>query len=278
MTRLRTEDIESLKADLPSYERRLRHQTGCTLLGIACRAVGMSEQDVARRLAEGLQIAVIPVTSGDGVIGGFSETVCGIASYLGADAFVTAASDVAGLAEAYERKADVLMLSDDARFVAINTLTRRVSDNAKLTARGFVAGLDLMVGGLRGRAVLVMGCGLVGRAAAKGLASIGAAVSLCDSVPCRSHALAGELKAEAAATVRVEDDLKTALHHYRILFDATPAANIIDAAQVNGETFVAGPGMPCGVTPEAAVRLGDRLLHDPLQIGVAAMLADAVAL
>jgi pyrrolysine biosynthesis protein PylD len=174
----------------------------------------VSQKDVARCLTGGLQVAVIPVTSGDGVIGGFSEAVCGIAMHMGADAGVTQAPDVAGLAEAYERKADVLMLSDDARFVAVNTLTRRVSDNAELTARGFAAGLDLMTGGLRGSAVLVIGCGPVGRAAAKVLAAMGAAVALCDSVPGRSRALAEEIKAQGAPSVRVEDDLKAALHHY----------------------------------------------------------------
>jgi pyrrolysine biosynthesis protein PylD len=277
VTRLRTDDIAGLAGGLDACDRRLRRQTGSSLLGVACRAARVSEQDVAARLAKGLQVAVIPVTSGGGVIGGFSETVCGIASHIGADAYVTTAPDVAGLAEAYERKADVLMLSDDDRFVAINTRTRRVSDNSELTARGFVAGLDLMTGGLRGRRVLVLGCGPVGRGAAKALVSMGADVALCDIEPRRSRALAEGLTAEGATSVRIEADLKTALRHYRVVFDATPAGDIIDADSVTEETFAAGPGVPCGFTAAAVEKLGLRLIHDPLQTGVAAMLADAIA-
>ncbi len=52
-------------------------------------------------------------------------------------------------------------------------------------------------------------------------------------------------------------------------------SQVIDADSVSAKTIVAAPGMPCGVTPQATAKLGQRLLHDPLQIGVACMLADA---
>ena len=37
----------------------------------------------------------------------------------------------------------------------------------------------------------------------------------------------------------------------------------------------AAPGVPCGVSERAKRRLGGRLIHDPLQIGVATMLVEA---
>jgi len=40
---------------------------------------------------------------------------------------------------------------------------------------------------------------------------------------------------------------------------------------------VAAPGMPLGLTAAAAEKTGLRLLHDPLQIGVATMAVEALA-
>jgi pyrrolysine biosynthesis protein PylD len=62
-----------------------------------------------------------------------------------------------------------------------------------------------------------------------------------------------------------------------LIFDATNTGGHIDVAMIGEETLVAAPGMPCGVTPAARRRLGKRLLHDPLQIGVATMAAQVLA-
>ena len=64
---------------------------------------------------------------------------------------------------------------------------------------------------------------------------------------------------------------------WRLFFDASNGRNIIRVAHVREETLVAAPGMPCGVTAGAICKLGLRLLHDPLQIGVAAMLIDVLS-
>ena len=270
MTRLTTDDIAGIGPGLARYDRRLQAQTGRTLAGIACHAAGLGE-DVFESLRGGIRVAVVPLTCGRGAIGGFGEAVAAIAAHLGFASFVTCATDAAGLAEACERKADILLSADDDRFAAMDFSTGRVSDNSVMTARGFVAGLDLMAGRLQGRRVLVIGCGPVGAAAVDALLQGGARVSVHDVNARRMEALAR--RARAQITV----ETAPAMGAWQLFFDASNGTDIIRGEHVREETLVAAPGLPCGVTAAAAQKLGPRLLHDPLQIGVAAMLADTLA-
>jgi 3-methylornithyl-N6-L-lysine dehydrogenase len=104
------------------------------------------------------------VTAGQGVITDFSETVCAVLKFLGFKAWVTDQPDTRGLASAFEKKADAVMMADDYKFVGINLHTREVVNNSEATSRVFVAALDLMAGGIKDHTVLVMGCGPVGEA------------------------------------------------------------------------------------------------------------------
>ena len=280
MTRLTRADIAGLAPDLPAYDGELRTLLGCDLFGLACRAAGLSDARARRRMA-GLTAAVVPIDSGQGILPGFAGTIEQILRHLGCRSFVTSCGDVAGLAEAYERDADLVLLADDYRFIALALRTRRVVDNAAATARGFVTGLELMAGGLRGRDVLRLGCGAVGAAAAAALLERGATVGLFDLKPERAAHLQGALAAGASDRVRsdrvrIEPELPRALARYRLLFDATPAAGIITEEHVSAETLVAAPGMPLGLTAGATCGLRGRLLHDPLQTGVATMLMEAL--
>jgi pyrrolysine biosynthesis protein PylD len=56
-----------------------------------------------------------------------------------------------------------------------------------------------------------------------------------------------------------------------LIFDATNTGDHIDLERITKRTLVAAPGMPCGITAAARRALGNRLLHDPLHIGVATM-------
>lgn len=270
MTRLKSNDIADISAELKRYDQALMVRTGLPLLGIACHAAGVDQDRVRRRMATA-RVGVIPMTCGLGIIGGFARSVSRITAHIGFTTFVTEATDAAGLAEAYERKAAIVMLADDNRFVAINTENRRVVDNAELTARGYAAGLDLMAGGVAGKRCLVIGCGPVGQYAVQALIGLGAAVSLHDLDGRRCTRVAESCGKENSAVIRIEKSLDAALESHRLVFDATTAAAIIDTDHIFPDTLIAAPGMPLGLSDRARVKAGDRLLHDPLQIGVACM-------
>jgi pyrrolysine biosynthesis protein PylD len=275
MTRLTPQDLRGIPTGLSAYEAELGARTGCSLRALACRAVGMQEERFAE-LARGARAAVVPLDAGRGVLPGFAEAVRAIAAHLGFSAWVTAATDAGGLAEAYREGAGLLLTADESSYIAVNLRTRAVSDNNEATARGFVTALELLAGGLTGKPVLVLGCGPVGRAAASCLLVRGARVHLCDLRVERAREAAAALAAAAPAGVAVEEDLEQALRRHRLLFDATPAPGFILERHLVPETRIAAPGVPLGLSPGAWQAAGLRAVHDPLQIGTAVMLAEAL--
>jgi pyrrolysine biosynthesis protein PylD len=274
MTRLREGDLKAIEGQLDVYDSRLKRLTGASLRQIACHAAGVDEAWI-KDVLDRVRIAAVPVRSGLGVIGGFSGTVTAIVSHLGFETFVTESSDVSGIAEGIERGADILLLADDERFVAITPGQNQVVDNSRATAEGFVAALELMKGGLAGESVLVLGCGPVGVAATNALIEGGADVAVCDLQQERALAALGEIVQDASNRIRMEDTLHTALERYELIFDATNAGAFIEAAHMTPRTMVAAPGMPCALTPEAMAENRDRILHDALEIGTATMAVQA---
>jgi pyrrolysine biosynthesis protein PylD len=274
LTRLATDDVKSISAELSEYDAELTAKTGYPLKGVACLAAGVQEEEIQNRLKKAV-IGVIPIASGEGVIAGFCDAVAGIVSHLGCKAFITQATDVAGLAEAFEKKADIIMLADDHQFIALHTATRQLIENAAATGKGFVAGMHLMAGDLNKRNVLVIGCGPVGRSAAAELVAKRACVSIYDINAARSIDLSEALNKTGHAKVQILKDLDLALKRHKFIIDASPATDIIQARHITPDTFISAPGVPIGLDQEARSKIGSRLLHDPLQIGVATMVISA---
>mgnify|MGYP006285399461 CR=1 FL=1 len=275
MTRLQSSDIQDMSASLVAFDDQLRRQTGHDLLGVAAHAVGYDLHALKGRLSPP-RVGVICMTCGQGAIPGFAQTVASIVDHLGGLAFVAGSPDAAGLAEACEQEADIVMLSDDTRFVAINLERRTVADNSVMTGKGFAAALDLMAGGLKSHSALILGCGPVGRAATATLTDFGARVTVFDPNTDRSRALADDCLQTTGQSIEIAPDLSSALGQYRYILDATPAGAFIPEDVLVPASRIAAPGVPCGATSAAEAQLGDRLLFDPLRIGVASMLLKAL--
>lgn len=274
MTRLASDDVKSIAERLSEYDTDLAARTGHSLRGVACLAAGIPEKEIGDRLKDAF-VGVIPITAGEGVIAGFCDAVAGIASHMGCKTFITRAPDVAGLAEAFEKKADIVMLADDHRFIALHVASRRIVDNQTATAKGFAAGLSLMSGGLDKKNVLVIGCGPVGRSAATELVAMQARISVYDINTAASIDLAETLKQSSNAIIEVIKDIDQALEGHKFIIDASPAADIIKARHITSDTYISAPGVPVGLDKKARLKIGNRLLHDPLQIGVATMVISA---
>ena len=255
---------------LKQYDESLIRKTGRPLKQIAIQAAGISEKVFEDALVLNVA-AVIPITCGQGMIQGFAESVRAILHHLGVRTVRPRRADIAGIAEAVEKGSTVVFCSDDDRFVAINLPLLRVVDNTEATVKGYVTALELMAGGLSGRQVLVIGgAGQLGWKAVGLLETKGAEVAAFDLNQSKLKELAKGRK------TRVERDLEEALRQYSIFFDASPAADIIQSEHIQPETLLAAPGIPLGCTTEAYGLVKDRLIHDPLQIGVATMLAEVV--
>lgn len=267
--RLAKEDVMGVTQKLAAYDAELVRKTGLSLKEIARRSVGANEGK-AEAAVGSHTVAVVRITSGQGVIENFAEAVKGILIHIGANAFITRDSDVAGLAEGVEKGADIAFLADDNRFIALNFSLRKVVDNVEATAKGYVSALQAMAGDLRQRDVLVIGgAGRVGWNAVLSLEKMGAKVAVFDLNQDRVELLV------RGHEITVEGNLDEALSRYTIFFDASPAADIIQSKHIKPETFIAAPGIPLGLTEEAYSLVKERLIHDVLETGVATMLVQA---
>lgn len=267
MTRLTQADVTALTRDLEAFEARLREATGLDLRTLALRS--STEEDRCVQL-HGSRIAAVPISSGKGVIPGFTECVVATLLHLGCDAWATIQPDVSGMQAAVAAGAEILFLADDNRFIALN-LTKACSvDDDPATADGYATALEAAAGGLKGREVLLLGLGPVGRAAARRLSALGAAVFVSEP---------DQERIAAAREVGIEFqtvDLPTGLARCDLVFDASPAADIIDAPDLRPGMIAAVPGVPSAFTQAAQEVLGVRHMHEPLAVGVAVMAARAL--
>ena len=276
MTRLRAEDLAPIGKGWEAYDQRLMVKTGMTLAAIACRAANI-DHAVWQTLSPKVSVAAVPVTAGQGIIAGFAAALRDIALHVGCQAFNTEATDVAGLAEAYARRADIILLSDDVRCVAINTHLRHVVDNSEATGRGFAVMLEIMSEEVHAFPCLVIGCGPVGDAAAETLARRGASLMLCDTNIKRAERVQRRIADISSNPIDCVAALPKDLKPYQGIVDATPAANIIAAEDIRANTYIVAPGVPHGLTAEAVAVAGNRFFHDPLPLGVATMVVSAAA-
>lgn len=268
MTRLTEKDIWGLEQELDDYDWELQKKTGMSLAQIACFGAGIPETEF-RQAAGKIPVSVVPVTAGMGIIGGFTQLVQCIVRHLGFRCQVTKGTDIDGIFIA-ANKGGIVFLADDHRFIALNLVNGFAADNNKATARGFVAALNGAASGLRGKEVLVLGAGPVGSETIGFLLELGAKVVVFDLDETKTAYFS------SVSGVVVENDVDRALKRCRYLVDATPQGEFLTLDRMHSEVLVAAPGVPLGVNREAREKLKDRIIHDPLQIGVANMLAMAI--
>ncbi|MDR1051599.1 MAG: 3-methylornithyl-N6-L-lysine dehydrogenase PylD [Deltaproteobacteria bacterium] len=263
MTRLLPSDIAGFGADWSDFDRALKSLAGASLPELALGALDFP-LDKTDFLA-GKLVAVVPDSSGGGVIPGFSESLARVAGRLGARA-VVAPPDAPGLRAAADMGADLILTSDDDSFVCRNVKTGLVSHNGPATGLGFAQALLLMAGGsLADRDVLVVGAGEVGGAAAARLESLGASVTVYDIVSSRAGKVADGLS--RAQVLR--GGIETRLADFELVLEASTSAEVWPEEAVRSGARLAAPGMPFSFVPSP--RYG--LWSEPLATGTAVMLA-----
>jgi len=263
MTRLTYELIEDIPRTLETYDRYLMDTIGIDLRGLASRSTGFEGAVDAR-------VGIIPITSGEGVIPGFSEAVKAILCHLGADACILR-EDVKGFVDALKIDADVVFCADDDLFAAVNMKTRKVVDNMDSTALGYLNALEAASSGLSGVSVLVIGVGELGTRIVRLLKDKGCKVLIYD--------IDGEQLRKVASSldVRLVDGVEKGLEQSGLVVDTTPSADVIDEGHLSRISVLSAPGVPlCLTTRARRMSSTAKVIHDPLQIGVAVMLFDAL--
>ena len=264
MTRLTADLIEGVPDDKIDLDSRLLKTTGKTVKGLALEAAGLPDDtDLST-----FRVACVPITSGLGVIGGFSASVDAIVRRLGMDSRVTNDPDVLGFSQGVMDGADIIMMSDDPKFIAYNTRENRFIDNSWGTALGYAVALKNAAGGLEGRNVLVIGAGMVGSRAVRIMKGWGANVTVTDILPEKAE------KVGAEYGVEVVNDIEKALSEHDLILNAAPA--MFEGRLIREGSIFSTPGVP-HVFDEEARRKAKAIIHDPLEIGTAVMAVGAAA-
>jgi pyrrolysine biosynthesis protein PylD len=263
MTRLITDWIEDIEDTIRDRERDLKDKTGLSYAALAAKVSGCSVSDI-ERASQRLKVAVVPVTTGLGIIGSFAQSVAAVTKVIGFQSFVTKQTDVNGLHEAYKDSADIVFMADDDRFISINLNKKKMADNDYATASGYTAALEGAMGSFVGKEILVLGCGNVGREFIRVLKKKGSVFAVHDI----SGIKLAVARKEDAACVVSPDEIK----RYKYIIDATNQGGWLHREMLHPEAWIAAPGIPLSLDQEAYEAFSDRLIHDPLQIGVASML------
>ena len=258
MTRLTPDLIEGVPDDTIDLDSKLMKMCGKTVKQIALEGAGVDHDvDFSK-----VRVAVIPITSGMGVIGGFSQSVDAIVKRLGMQSYVTKGTDVNGFSQAINDGVDMIMMADDAMFVAYNVHAARSTNNSWGTAMGYAVALKNAAGGVEGKDVLVIGAGLVGTEAVQILKSWGANVSVTDIKFEKAKAL------EERFGVKALQDVESALSSHKYILNAAPA--IFPGRLIMEGAVVSTPGVPHYFDEEGRKK-AKAIIHDPLEIGTAMM-------
>lgn len=259
MTRLTSDVIKGIPETISSLDAALERVVGANLRHLACDAAGIRAEDIC---LESYTAAVVPVTSGKGVITGFSQSVAAAVREIGMHAFVTENRDVTGMAEAYSSGADIIFMADDERFIALNTRARMFTDNIRSTAKGYVAALKSVAGSLTGRTVLVLGAGRVGTAATEYLLEEGADVEVADIVEDKA-----KLLEKKHGSVKARRSVEDAIRDNMLILNASPGR--ISGDLIREGSIISSPGVPYAFDREGEAKA--TIIHDVLSLGVAVM-------
>ncbi len=261
MTRLKEEWILDIEDEILAYDRELTNKTGMSLIELSAKANGILPTDI-ERAAKSYKVASIPVATGQGIIGSFSQSVAAILCHMGFQVFITEATDVDGIYEAYQKQADCFFLADDKQFIGINRSKNIISDNNSATAKGYVAALEQIAGPLSGQKVLVLGYGIVGRFAAFFLKEKGAVPIVYDIDPAKTADLDPNMLITDIGTIK----------EYPLLFDATNKGDWIDEGMLHPKFIMTAPGIPLSLGEDLYEKYKSRIIHDWLQLGTAVMM------
>ncbi|HVI41826.1 MAG TPA: 3-methylornithyl-N6-L-lysine dehydrogenase PylD [Anaerovoracaceae bacterium] len=263
MTRLITDWIADIGDTIKDRERDLKSKTGLSYAALAAKVSGCSVNDIDRA-SQQITVAVVPITTGLGIIGSFAQSVAAIVGAMGFRSYVTKRADVEGLYEAYQSGADIVYMADDERFISINLNKKKMADNNFATAIGYTTAFEGALGSFVGKEILLMGCGILGQEFLKCLKKKGASVTVYDI----DRNKLSEMKKEEISVIESPEEIAG----FRYVIDATSQGGWLHQNLLHPEVWIAAPGIPLSLDQEAYEACSNQMIHDPLQIGVAAML------
>ncbi|WP_410508365.1 3-methylornithyl-N6-L-lysine dehydrogenase PylD [Methanosarcina hadiensis] len=258
MALLTPEDLENINKQLQAADSAVRRVTGLDIKGVCKDFYGTTP------CCE--KVGIVPVTSGNGIIGSFSESLHAIAGYFGFDSFVTDMPDVSGYYEAVRNGAQIILMADDNTFLAHNLKNGKIANNQPCTGIIYaeIASRYLKTDS---KDVLAVGLGKVGFPGAAHFVNKGFRVYGYDADRELLDKTVSSLGIIPFDPVNPDNPGK-----FSIIFEATPCADTIPESVISENCVISTPGIPCAISKELQRKYGVELIMEPLGIGTASML------
>ncbi|HPS89888.1 MAG TPA: 3-methylornithyl-N6-L-lysine dehydrogenase PylD [Methanosarcina vacuolata] len=255
MALLTPNDLININRQLQEADSVVQKVTGLDIKGVCQALYGTSP------LSE--KVGIVPVTSGNGIIGNFSASLHAITQYFGFDSFVTDMPDVSGYYEAVQNRAEIILMADDHTFLAHDIKNGKMANNQPCTGVIYaeIASRYLKADS---KDVLVMGLGKVGFPGAAQLVQKGFRVYGYDPD--------ARLLKRAVSDLGVIPLDPANPKKFSIIFEATPCANTIPETVLSENCVLSTPGIPCAISEELRKKYDVQLVAEPLGIGTASML------
>jgi pyrrolysine biosynthesis protein PylD len=258
MALLTPEDLKNINKQLQEADSAVRRVTGFDIKGICKDFYGTTP------CCE--KVGIVPVTSGNGIIGSFSESLHAITEYFGFDSFVTDMPDVSGYYEAVRNGAQIILMADDNTFLAHNLKNGKIANNQPCTGIIYaeIASRYLKADS---KDVLAVGLGKVGFPGVAHLVHKGFRVYGYDADRTLLEKTVSSLGIIPFDPLNPESPRK-----FSVIFEATPCADTIPESVISENCVISTPGIPCAISNELQKKYGVELVMEPLGIGTASML------
>lgn len=268
MTRLKSDWISDIKNDMDRYDLEIVSKLGFGLMELACLASGFSKEEFQSKMKTD-KIYIIPITSGQGEIDNFAESIKAIIDKLGFNAYITKATDVAGFYEAIIDGADIIFMADDNEFISMNLKSGKIINNDEATAKGFFTALRTIYerNPSDARKVALIGAGKVGSIALAMMKETNMDVSVLDIDP--------QIKLSISKSEYKTINSLDEIIDFDLIFDASSQGDFIQKGMLKKGAWFIGPGVPISLSSDAILESQERIIHDYLPIGVSTMLTMA---
>lgn len=268
MTRLKSDWISDIKNDMDRYDLELIAKLGFGLMELACLGGDFRKEELESKMKTD-KIYIIPITSGQGEIGYFADSIKAITDKMGFNSLITKATDVAGYYEAIIDGADVIFMADDNEFISMNLKSGLIINNNEATAKGFFAAFRTIYERTPrdARNVALIGAGKVGSIALRLMTENNIDVSVLEIDPDIKRSLKDN-------KYKIIENLGE-LINYDFIFDASSNGGFIQKGMLKKGVWFIGLGVPISLSTDAISENQERIIHDYLPIGVSTMLTMA---
>jgi pyrrolysine biosynthesis protein PylD len=255
MALLTPEDLENINRQLEGADSTVRRVTGLDVKEI-CKALYGTSPSCEK-------VGIVPITSGNGIIGNFSASLHAITQYFGFKSFVTELPDVSGYYEAVQGGAEIILMADDHTFLAHNLKNGKIANNQPCTGIIYaeIASRNLKTDS---NDIVVIGLGKVGFPGAAHLVQKGFRVYGYDADKA--------LLEKAVSNLGIIPFDPSSSRKFSTILEATPCADTIPETILLENCVISTPGIPCAISNELEKKYNVELVMEPLGLGTASML------